>query len=378
MPAPRLHEIKAANEDRWLAIDGVEGVGVGANSIIIDISKPADEITGVPRKVDDVEIEFRETGVFGVEPLADAEDIDAQPQRSSRYRPIIGGVSIGHEDITAGTSGFVAEDPDTGERYLLSNNHVLANTDAGETGDPVLQPAPMHNGRQVGTLEGAVPIDDGVTVDVAWARTDDDVGLDPRMKGVDTPEDPVSVRSPDPGDTLRKSGITTGVTTGTVEQIDSSVNVRFSNGETVRFTQCIITENMSDAGDSGSAVVDADGNPVGLMFAGSDKYSILCAADNIEEQTGLEIVYGPQEDDEEEEDEGNLNPEGRVEITVLDESEEPLSGATVTADTDEAIEKTADSRGQVYFSTDVEPVDVTVEANGYQPVELTVAEDDFE
>ena len=47
-------------------------------------------------------------------------------------RPVHCGVSIGHMNISAGTLGCLVEIE--GNRYALSNNHVLANTNAGTLG----------------------------------------------------------------------------------------------------------------------------------------------------------------------------------------------------------------------------------------------------
>ena len=79
--------------------------------------------------------------------------------RTKRYRPAPGGVSVGHRDITAGTlSCWVKK---AGQLYLLSNNHVLANVNAGKKGDPILQPGAADGGTAVdelGKLYKFVPI----------------------------------------------------------------------------------------------------------------------------------------------------------------------------------------------------------------------------
>ena len=94
-----------------------------------------------------------------------------------RLRPAKSGSSVGHRNITAGTIGTCVYDqlpgaarvppaPGIGkprDYYILSNNHVLANSNAGRVGDPVLQPGPADGGRlpqdQIGELARFVPID---------------------------------------------------------------------------------------------------------------------------------------------------------------------------------------------------------------------------
>src|SRR5438046_1832351 len=80
----------------------------------------------------------------------DFEDVDlpsqlrAQPFRG-RYRPPTGGGSVGHFKITAGTIACLVRKDRA--LYILSNNHVLANVNTGQAGDPVLQPGPYDGGR---------------------------------------------------------------------------------------------------------------------------------------------------------------------------------------------------------------------------------------
>ena len=63
-------------------------------------------------------------------------------------RPTDCGVSIGHRSITAGTLGCLVQktSPGSGDRYVLSNNHVLADCNAGAVGNDVLEPGPSDGG----------------------------------------------------------------------------------------------------------------------------------------------------------------------------------------------------------------------------------------
>lgn len=65
--------------------------------------------------------------------------------RRERLRPAPGGVSIAHGRVTAGTLGVLVRDTgraDNGRRYVLSNNHVLANSNDAAEGDLIFQPGP--------------------------------------------------------------------------------------------------------------------------------------------------------------------------------------------------------------------------------------------
>jgi hypothetical protein len=82
---------------------------------------------------------------------------------TSRFRPEVpSGVSAGHFAITAGTLGAVVKDRMTGEKLLLSNNHVFANSNDAQLGDAILQPGPADGGQnpgdQVARLERFIPL----------------------------------------------------------------------------------------------------------------------------------------------------------------------------------------------------------------------------
>src|SRR5207249_8866045 len=73
-------------------------------------------------------------------------------------------------NITAGTFGCLVRDirpQSSGEYLILSNNHVLADVNAGSAGDLILQPGPFDGGvfpaDAVATLERFEPITFGMT-----------------------------------------------------------------------------------------------------------------------------------------------------------------------------------------------------------------------
>ena len=74
----------------------------------------------------------------------------------NKMRPAKSGISIGHIDITAGTLGGLVRDSQSSKTVILSNNHVLANSNDGVAGDSILQPGPHDNGTdpadQIATL----------------------------------------------------------------------------------------------------------------------------------------------------------------------------------------------------------------------------------
>jgi len=242
-------------------------------------------------------------------------EIVALQARTDRWRPAPGGVSIGHYKITAGTLGVLVRDMETNEILILSNNHVMANSNDATQGDPILQPGPYDGGTvnedTIANLERFVPIRfesepppepcpfSGAAAGVGnfLARL---VGSKHRLlpvviqqaNQVDAalakPMDPDLVKNEileigsvtgteeaELGMEVKKSGRTTGLTTGTVQLLDASVQVGYGAGKIALFTGQILTTNMSQGGDSGSLLVSGTGNKaVGLLFAGSDTVTI--------------------------------------------------------------------------------------------------------
>jgi hypothetical protein len=185
---------------------------------------------------------------------------------------------VAHPDVTAGTlGGFVRV---AGRLAILSNNHVLAASDAAQLGDPVLQPGPADGGGpadRVGTLTAFEDLVGGRAnlVDAAVAALDQGVQADPG----DVPGGPLA--GPVPGsldieadELVEKIGRTTGHTRGLITAVEvDGVAVEYDDG-VYRFDDQIEitgqTGAYSQGGDSGSVIWRSrDRAPLGLLFAGS-------------------------------------------------------------------------------------------------------------
>lgn len=205
---------------------------------------------------------------------------DRPPPRTGRFRPAPPGVSVGHPDVTAGTLGLWVKDRETGEVMLLSNNHVIANSNSADVGDPIIQPG-RHDG-------GLSPSDDIATLtryteilfgaqggnryDGAVAGDVDPADVDPEILQIGEPAGVLPVDSLVVGLAVEKSGRTTGLTRGTINTVGAVIRVGYGNGREATFEdQVTITPGtFSDGGDSGSSILDDNGNVAGLLFAGSD------------------------------------------------------------------------------------------------------------
>jgi hypothetical protein len=205
----------------------------------------------------------------------------AVPWHQARVRPVRPGCSIGHYQVTAGTVGAIVADG-SGARFVLSNNHVLADENRAAIGDPILQPGALDRGEappeRVASLTRAIPLDTDTVnvVDAAIARIDSDVDHDGTLEGIGAIQH-VYGDVPTPGMPVRKLGRTTGHTTGRITAFElDNVVVSYELGH-MRFDGVIEIDGdrnlpFSDAGDSGSVIVTtASVAGVGLVFAGTDQ-----------------------------------------------------------------------------------------------------------
>ena len=213
--------------------------------------------------------------------------IDAQQHRW-RERPAPCGISVGHYKITAGTAGCLAfgnRAPRNARRLLLSNNHVLANSNNAAYGDSIVQPGPIDGGKhpadQIAILERFVPINfsGGVNyVDAATGWTWHE-RVRPEMVYLVNGQRHyfrISNRIVNPavGMLVGKSGRTTQLTSGRITDISATVRVNYGNGRVALFQDQItirgLSGDFSAPGDSGSVIWtwNTSRNPVGLLFAG--------------------------------------------------------------------------------------------------------------
>lgn len=210
-------------------------------------------------------------------------------------------------DCCGGTLGSLVQNS-SGTQYILSCNHVLARSDQASTGEMIIQPALIDNTggacyyvgdkgteTQVGALTAWLPLSSSSTnADAAIAQVNSvAVNTSGAIMELGTLQGNGTLAAAPPGTSstggkgengtinmvVAKSGRTTGLTCGSI----SAVNVDelqvsyFKNcDETTPYltkvynNQIAIEGNQfSDAGDSGSLVVDAsNAEPVGLFFAG--------------------------------------------------------------------------------------------------------------
>ena len=197
-----------------------------------------------------------------------------------RVRPLRPGVSVSHPDVTAGTLGGFVRRPGADGLLVLSNNHVLADSDAATEGDAVLQPGVADGGTaadRIGVLSAFVRFtrEPGNLVDAAVAALDAGVDADPAgypggaLLGTVAAADAL-----DPDELVEKVGRTTGHTRGRITAVEvDGVGVQYDDGVHT-FDDQVEVEGLTGAfsagGDSGSVIWrSSDRAPLGLLFAGS-------------------------------------------------------------------------------------------------------------
>lgn len=224
--------------------------------------------------------------------------------------------------ITLGTSGGNVNDENSteceggtlgslvvraGTQYILSNNHVLADSDAGAIGDGIIQPGLIdtpspcvassgsnvvaHLSQFINIEQPNPPADAAIAQVVSGAvntsGTIIELGGNTNGSGIPTDEAPAStvlpVSSLVPNSTaVAKSGRSTGLTCSTVESVGLTVHVNYNHGIggpafTATYTNQVAINGgtFSAAGDSGSLIVSQAGaQPIALLFAGSSTNTV--------------------------------------------------------------------------------------------------------
>ena len=204
-----------------------------------------------------------------------------------RHRPAPGGVSVGHPNAASGTLGCLVEK--MGNHYILSNNHVLADSNRAKPDEPVIQPGRTDRGvspkDDITTLEPYQKIDftkdsknpNFIDAAIALVGNRDQTVVVPEILGIGLPRSTPTQASI--GQTVRKYGRTTKDTTGSIMEIGVEVWVNYQVGDQNRVAvfdnQIAINGNesadFSQRGDSGSLIVDAKTlEPTALLFAVAD------------------------------------------------------------------------------------------------------------
>ncbi len=287
--------VQTANQSAILTGDGVFGVGVGATNgtlaiaVLVDNTNRAAQL---PPSLDDLPVDVRVVGAIHVVPCAGSNPQIAYPL------PVPLGVSGGNaisfaggQCCASGTIGFKVRDNATGAIGWISNDHVVGHGSDGcpstaPIGTTEYQPGPIDTtpacsiGQNIGTLSRTIPIifggannlvDCGFVLSSDGAVSDQILNLGRQVN---------NVVPPFVGQVVQKNGRTSDCTEGIVSAVNLTINVDYTEAApcattcgTATFTNQVMysptapSTTMSQPGDSGSPVVDANNNAVALNFA---------------------------------------------------------------------------------------------------------------
>jgi len=305
----------------------VDGRRTGEPSITFGVveKRPSSQVWGdasLPTSIGSAVTDVVEVGHITARELTD------------RRRPCPPGYSVGHGRISAGTLGLWIRRLGSDLPHILSNNHVLANSNEAQQGDVILQPGRFDDGTeelarlaewvQIG-FEGfpgkkklglslwravkwlpnliarfvgcpnrlvlstrAVPQPYPNLVDAAIAVAavaDADLQF---PLGLGRPQGTVELAL---GQDVLKVGRTTELTRGTVVGLRGEALVDYGGGRIARFSDQIVIGPgaFSAPGDSGSAIMSNEMRWGGLLFAGSDTITLACQAATIMALLGVTL-----------------------------------------------------------------------------------------
>lgn len=286
-----IRKVKKDIEPELLKIPGVTGVGIGKKTVAgqkqdeigikvyVNKKKKEDEIPGtelIPKEKNGVKTDVVELTPNPVPYSQQYGEVD-----KNLVDILKGGINIG-TPIMSGTLGAIVLDKNTQppQPLILSNCHILRPTLTSAPGDPIYNPGdnPSHN---VASLYDA-KINEYMDAGVATINNSANINIECGIEGIGPVNGFVDVRNTntDPDNIpVKKRGITTKVTSGTIIDCNFTFTVPYSRYqmEQVFVDQILIQPDppnpggaFSLLGDSGSAIVGYSDRVVGLLIAGDE------------------------------------------------------------------------------------------------------------
>ncbi|MDA2583372.1 hypothetical protein PDR31_28350 [Bacillus cereus] len=268
----------------------------------------------IPKEINGIKTDVIQTGYLFA---GNQQTLQVDTQTlSTRVRPAKGGYSVAHRNVTAGTIAtcvyYILPNGSTNppahgygipnRYYILSNNHVLANSNNANIGDPILQPGPIDGGSDptdwIATLSRFIPITfssqvplenqnnlvDAAIAEAPFHQIDRSIHWIGSVQGWRRKQN-VTV-----GTRVMKTGRTTNHTHGVITAVNATVDVNYGSGKVARFRDQIVTTNLSSGGDSGSLITTNDDVAIGLLFAGSASVTIANQMEHVRSLLGIEVA----------------------------------------------------------------------------------------
>ena len=298
-----MREIKAAREANLFRLPGVTAVDLGpkvvggrateeiAIRVYVEEKRDVPEKEAIPKTIQGVKTDViqRKYVLHDFKARMLLSDLTIKADET-RYDELRGGMSLGPcrsvyltppdvpvagNYVFTGTLGAIVTDNGTGEKLMLSNFHVMCVDNQWKAGDTLAQPSLVDEGQCPADVVGKLlRASLGGQVDGAVAS------ITARTPVCEILEigDVTGTAAAAMNMAVRKRGRTTGLTYGTVMGTDLSVKIPYGDGlgEVILTNQIDIevdparSAQFGNSGDSGSVVVNDQGEVVGLYFAGTD------------------------------------------------------------------------------------------------------------
>jgi hypothetical protein len=257
-------------------IVGGKHTGTAALKFFVRVKYPKDQLKAsdkLPESVNGLPTDVEEVGTFR----------SFQDPRTM-IRPSPPGCSVGFEnaagDLVAGTFGALVKRGS--RRFILSNNHVLADENQLQIGSPTFQPGLLDAGvppdtSAIGKLSAFVELRrQSNLVDCAISEVDNLSLVTNAIMRIGVPRGTTTARQ---NMVVHKFGRTTSLTVGLVDVAIMDVRVEYPRGVLSFENQMIVKglsgQPFSDQGDSGALILERNtSRAIGLIIAGSPSHTI--------------------------------------------------------------------------------------------------------
>ena len=220
----------------------------------------------------------------------------------TKIRPASPGYSVSLEGDAPGTGTFGLVMRKRGQAtplYLLSNSHAIANSGMATQGSSITQPGAADGGAAadaIAQLSQWIPF----VFSLQGFPNLVDAAIAALAPGVETPAIPqIGIptgvnTSVTRGMQVQKVGRTTTYSIAFVRDVDLRLAAPYPKpgGQVGRvgFSDQVLTSFYTSPGDSGSGVLDMEGQVVGLHFAGSQTVGVFNKIGNVLAALDLEVV----------------------------------------------------------------------------------------
>lgn len=313
--------------------------------------------------------------------------------RTSRVRPIQGGVSIGNIKITAGTKGhevivssFKEKEGVSGMlengRYILTNAHVACadvRADVSKQETKCVQPGVYDGGKlqtdYIGDLKSHVVIQQNSPnyVDAALIKCNSIHDYSSTIYEIGIPR---GIKQPEVGMRVKKSGRTTGLTFAQITDTKAIIKVSYGSFTATFYNQIVIQgSGFSAGGDSGSLVLTEDNYAVGLLFAGSTSTTIANNIFNVLKVFDAELVCESPKQNEIVFLVEKLNQSVKLYVSVYHKSDNtPVENSLISVckDSTSVSSKYTNSSGKCDFELQPGKYIVKFSKDGYVPQEKEI------